>query len=78
MKHTLLVNIRHKSIGDGHWATRMHKLCSSGVLRDGVARVHAPGGPDVRVEMSHPPQNRHAVVRFCVHMPCTRSRWCEW
>lgn len=39
----------------------MHKLSSSGVLRDGVARLQAPGGADVRVEMSHPPQNRHAA-----------------
>jgi len=38
----------------------MHKLSSSGVLRDGVARLQAPGGVEVRVEMSHPPQNRHA------------------
>ena len=41
------------------WPPRMHKLSSSGLLCDGVARLHAPGGADVRVEMSHPPQNRH-------------------
>jgi len=49
----------------------MHKLSSSGVLRDGVARLQAPGGADVRVEMSHPPQNRHAAC-----MPPRRAHAC--
>ena len=68
---------KHKSIfrACGYWirrgATRMHKLSSSGVLRDGVARLQAPGGADVRVEMSHPPQNRHAA---CVPPPQPRTR----
>jgi len=51
----------------------MHKLSSSGVLRDGVARLQAPGGADVRVEMSHPPQNRHAAC-VCRHVSACPRR----